>query len=106
MHRVGPIALITVAAAVSPAAADATQVGAFFGPRLYSDDSRLGYIEDAPGHPSMENAIQIGVRVARPFLPWLVPELELTFAPTDTTPAAGAMPVDVLWMEPRLHVRI
>lgn len=107
MHRVGP-ALITLATIVlgpSAAAADATQIGAYFGPRLFSDDSRLGYIEDAPGHPSLENGIQIGARVARPFLPWLVPELELTFSPTDTTRAAGAMPVDVIWIEPRFHLR-
>jgi len=107
MHRVGPalIALAAIVLGASPAAADATQIGAYFGPRLFSDDSRLGYIEDAPGHPSLENGIQIGARVARPFLPWLVPEIELTFSPTDTTRAAGAMPVDVIWIEPRFHLR-
>ncbi len=105
MHRVGWIALITIAAVAAPAAADATQLGAYFGPRVFSSDSRLGYIEGAPGHPALENGIQIGARVARPFFPWLVPELELTFAPTDTTAVAGAMPVSVLWMEPRIHMR-
>ena len=68
----------------SPAAADPTQIGAYFGPRLFSDDSRLGYIEDAPAHPTLDNSIQLGARVARPFFPWLVPELELAFAPTET----------------------
>ncbi len=105
MHRVGS-ALIALVVAAAPAAADPTQIGAFFGPRLYSDDSRLGYIEDAPGHPSLQNGIQIGARVARPFLPWLVPELELTFSPTDTTRVAGAESVDVVWLEPRFHLRI
>jgi outer membrane protein OmpA-like peptidoglycan-associated protein len=105
MHRVGPIALLTIAAAASPAAADATELGAYFGPRLFSSDSRLGYIEDAPGHPSIENGIQLGLRVARPFFPWLVPELEMAFSPTDTTAVAGAMPVSVLWLEPRIHMR-
>jgi len=105
MHRVGWIALLTIAAVASPATAEPTQLGAYFGPRVYSSDSRLGYIEGAPGHPAIENGIQIGARVARPFFPWLVPELELTFAPTDTTAVAGAMPVSVLWMEPRIHMR-
>ena len=105
MHRVGWIALFTIAAVASPATAEPTQLGAYFGPRVYSSDSRLGYIEGAPGHPAIENGIQIGARVARPFFPWLVPELELTFAPTDTTAVAGAMPVSVLWMEPRIHMR-
>ncbi len=105
MYRVSSLALLSLVAAASPAAADATQIGAYFGPRVFSTDSRLGYIEDAPGHPSIENGIQIGLRVARPFFPWLVPELELAFSPTDTTSAAGAMPVDVLWLEPRIHMR-
>lgn len=107
MHRVGPasITLVTIALGASPAGADPTQIGAYFGPRLYSDDSRLGYIEDAPGHPSLQNGIQIGARVARGFLPWLVPELELTFSPTDTTREAGAASVDVVWIEPRFHLR-
>lgn len=106
MHRVGCLALITIAAAGSPAAADATQLGAYFGPRVFSGDSRLGYIEDAPGHPAIENGIQVGLRVARPIFPWLVPELELAFAPTDTTAVAGAAPVSVLWLEPRVHMRV
>ncbi len=107
MHRVGlaSVTLATIASGASLSAADPTQIGAYFGPRLYSDDSRLGFIDDAPGNPSLQNGIQIGARVARPILPWLVPELELTFSPTDTTRVAGAMPVDVLWMEPRLHLR-
>jgi len=105
MHRVSWIALATLALAASPAAADATQVGLYFGPRLFSSDSRLGYIEDAPAHPTIQNGVQLGLRVARPFFSWLVPELEMTFAPTDTNAVGGAAPVDVLWMAPRLHLR-
>jgi OOP family OmpA-OmpF porin len=106
MHRVGWIALVTIASATTTAAAEPTQLGAFFGPRVYSTDSRLGYIEDAEGHPSVDNAIQIGGRVARPVFPWLVPELELTFAPTDTKPSPrGEASVSLLWLEPRLHLR-
>jgi OOP family OmpA-OmpF porin len=106
MHRSGWIALVTIASAVSTAAADPTQLGAFFGPRVYSTDSKLGYLPDAEGHPSVDNAIQIGGRVARPVFPWLVPELELTFAPTDTKPSPrGEASVRLVWMEPRLHLR-
>jgi hypothetical protein len=49
--------------------------------------------------------MQIGVRIGRPILPWLTPELELSFAPTDTTAVGGAEAASVFWMEPRLHVR-
>lgn len=109
MHRFGLVALVmafVVGLGASPAAADPTQLGAYLGPRVYSDDSRLGYIEDAPAHPTLDNSIQLGVRVARPVLEWLVPEFELAFAPTKTKPAGGADSIDVFWMEPRLHVRL
>ena len=100
--------LVTVAAmgafSSSPAAADRTQVGVWFGPRVYSSDSLLGYIEEAPKHPMLENAISFGVRIGRPFLPWLVPELELAMSPTQTTPT-GAPSVDVFWLDPRLQLR-
>lgn len=117
MHRGGRHARATIAGSFagsivaaalgtsSIAAADPTQLGLYVGPRVYSDDSRLGYIEEAPAHPTLENGIQIGARVARPFFPWLVPELELTFAPTSTTAVGGAAAADVLWLAPRLHVR-
>lgn len=105
MHRAGWIALVTIAGAASTAAADPTQVGAYFGPRFFSDDSRLGFIEDAPAHPSLQNGMQIGARIARPFLPWLVPELELALSPTDTTEVGGAAAADVVWLEPRFHLR-
>ena len=40
--------------AVAPdAAADATQVGAFVGPRFFSDDAYLGYLEREPFHPHL-----------------------------------------------------
>ena len=112
MHRLG-LALGILAIGASPVAADATQLGAFFGPRVYSDKALLGYIDDQPGapapHPDLENAVEVGLRVARPFLPWFVPELELAFAPTSTTkPCLGQAciaPADVVWIDPRLHVR-
>ncbi len=104
MHRLG-LALVTIALAATAAAADPTQVGGWFGPRVFSTDSLLGYIDKAPAHPTLDNSIELGLRVARPFFPWLVPELELGIAPTSTRPTGGAPAVDVFWMDPRLHLR-
>ena len=99
------IAIGTIAATASPAVADPTQVGAWFGPRVYSKDSQLGYIDDAMFHPTLENTIAFGARIARPFFPWLVPELELAMAPTKTTAVGGAEAASVFWLDPRLHIR-
>ncbi len=115
MHRAAVIALtlaVTVIGA-APAAADPTQLGLFFGPRVFADDSKLGYVKDNPAHPSLDNGIEFGLRVARPFFPWLVPELELGLAPTGTKPiraGAGntgptAAATDVFWMNPRAQLR-
>ena len=90
------------------AAADPIELGGFFGPRVFSTDSALGYIDAAPAHPMLENTIEFGARVSRPFFPWLTPELEFAMAPTHTSPtkAPNATPsVDVFWFEPRLHLR-
>lgn len=110
MHRATRIALATIVLGTGVAAADATQLGLFFGPRVFSDDSRLGYIKDAPAHPTLDNGIELGLRVARPFLPWLVPEIELGVAPTGTkdTRAMGgstAPATSVFWLNPRVQLR-
>src|SRR5512144_806819 len=106
MHRLWWVVLATSAVAPSsPAAAEPTQIGGWFGPRLYSASSQLGYIDDAPAHPELQNSMELGGRVARPFLPWLVPELELAISPTGTNAVGGARAASVFWFEPRLHVR-
>jgi outer membrane protein OmpA-like peptidoglycan-associated protein len=105
MHRLWWLAPVTLGAASSPVAAEPTQLGAWFGPRLFSSSSRLGYLDDAPAHPELRSAIELGARVARPFLPWLVPELELAISPTSTTAVGGARAADVFWFEPRIHLR-
>jgi OmpA-OmpF porin, OOP family len=105
MHRLWWVAPATIAIASSRAAADPTEIGGWFGPRVFSSSSRLGYLEDAPLHPSLQNGIALGGRVSRPFLPWFVPELELTLVPTSTEAIRGAGSVGVLWFEPRIHVR-
>jgi outer membrane protein OmpA-like peptidoglycan-associated protein len=104
MHRRWWLALATSVAA-SPAAAEPTQIGAWFGPRLFSSSSQLGYIDDAPAHPELRNGVELGAGVARPFLPWLVPELELALSPTSTNAVGGADAARVLWFEPRIHLR-
>src|SRR5690606_38190045 len=111
MGRSGFAVLFALTASATPAAADPTQIGAFFGPRVFSDDSRLGYIEDAPAHPMLDNAISFGARIAKPIFPFFVPELELAMASTDTNPIAataehgGAPAVSVFWLEPRIQMR-
>ena len=104
MHRLWWVAPVTFAAAATPAFAEPIQLGAWFGPRLFSS-SQLGFIDDAPAHPELQNAMEFGARVARPMLPWLVPEFELGMSPTSTNAVGGAKSASVFWMEPRLHVR-
>jgi len=106
MHRLWWAALVTLAAAPSPAAADPFQIGGWFGPRLFSSSSELGYIDDAPAHPELQNAMELGGRIARPFFPWLVPELELAISPAGTNAVGGAKAANVFWFEPRIHARI
>jgi len=104
MHRVAWVGFATLVLATAPAAAE-TQLGGWFGPRVYSTDSSLGYLHNAPFHPMLENGITFGVRVARQFyFPWLFPEFELAVAPARTTPT-GTSSVSVFWMDPRVHLR-
>jgi outer membrane protein OmpA-like peptidoglycan-associated protein len=96
------VTLVTALAGVRPAAADPTQIGLWIGPRVFSTDSLLGYIDDAPQHPMLANDVEFGVRAGKPFFPWLVPELELAMSPTHTD---GQFDVSVFWMEPRIQLR-
>jgi outer membrane protein OmpA-like peptidoglycan-associated protein len=86
-------------------AADPTEVGVWFGPRIFSDSSNLGYVDGASFHEQLNGAIEFGARVARPFFPWLVPELELAMAPTSSSAPGTMVTASVFWFEPRLHVR-
>ena len=102
-----PLVVALLLGSGRPVAAQPTQLGISAGPRLFSDDSRLGFVEASRGHPSLELGMQVSVRLARAFLPWrwLVPELELAVARTTTTPEDGARRVDVSWLQPRFHLR-
>jgi outer membrane protein OmpA-like peptidoglycan-associated protein len=91
--------------AAAPAAAEPMQIGGWFGPRIFSSDSELGYI---PGRPNLglASSVAFGPRVGQPLLPWLVPELELAFSPAETaTMSVVDKPVRVYWLDPRIHVR-
>jgi len=90
-----------------PARADETQLGAFLGPRFFSQESRLGYIEGAPAHPMLENGVVFGARVAREFgVPFLLPEFELGFCATRTTTPLNAVPANIYWIDPRAQLRL
>lgn len=89
----------------APAAAEPVQIGGWFGPRIFSSDSKLGYIEGA-SNPGLASSIAFGPRVGQPIVPWLVPELELAFAPAQTEPMSAIdKGTRVYWLEPRLHAR-
>lgn len=89
------------------ARADETQIGAFLGPRFFSQESRLGYIDGAPAHPMLENGVAFGARIAREFgVPFLLPEFELAFCATRTTTPLGAAAADIYWIDPRVQLRM
>ena len=82
------------------------ELGAFFGPRIFSNDALLGYNETAPFHPDLRSGMGLGARIGRRFWkPWLVPEFELAVVPTKTTTEAN-VDTGVVWLEPRVHARI
>jgi OmpA-OmpF porin, OOP family len=88
------------------ASADPTQVGAFIGPRIFSQHSALGYDDSQPAHPQLQNGVAFGARVAHQFgLDWLFPELELAFSPTKTNSPMNAIPADIYWLDPRVQIR-
>jgi outer membrane protein OmpA-like peptidoglycan-associated protein len=98
--------LVIVTSAPHVAVADEIQLGGFFGPRIFSQKSALGYIDGAPAHPMLENGVALGGRIGRQFgLPWLYPELELAFCPTKTTTPGGAIPANIYWIDPRVQLR-
>jgi OOP family OmpA-OmpF porin len=103
MHRgIGLLVLLVPAVA----SADPTQLGAFLGPRIFSQHSALGYIDGEQAHPMIENGVAFGARVAKQFvLPWLFPEFELAFSPTKSTTPMNAIPADIYWLDPRVQIR-
>ena len=107
MRRV-PLAVALVAL-VFPSIAfadDPFQLGAFLGPRIFSQQSALGYIDGEEAHPMLENSVAFGARIAHRFeLPWLYPEFELAFSSTTTTTPLMAAPANIFWIDPRVQLR-
>ena len=105
MHRVS-LAVALVLAVPSLAAADSTELSAWFGPRIFSQHAVLGYIDDAPAHPMLQSSIELGGRVGRQFwFPWFYPEFELAMSPTSTNAVGGAQAASVFWLDPRVDLR-
>jgi outer membrane protein OmpA-like peptidoglycan-associated protein len=98
--RYGAVAVVLLLAHSAPADADPYQLGGFFGPRFFSDDSALGSKETF--HDTLDTTFTLGARLGRPLYPWLIPEIELPLAVATT----HQYDVSVLWVEPRVHARI
>lgn len=98
----GAVFLVSLDGISGPAAhAEPLEVGGWLGPRVFSDNSRLGQRDVAtPG--MLTSALELGGRIGMPLLQGqLIPEAELAFALTQTDP----FDVGVLWLEPRLSLR-
>jgi outer membrane protein OmpA-like peptidoglycan-associated protein len=96
---------VAAAAPAAPAVAEPLQVGGWFGPRIFSSDSRLGYIESNE-YRTLESTISFGPRIGLPISQWVVPELEVGFAPAETeTKTVNEKPARVYWLDPRIHAR-
>ncbi len=91
----------SVAGATHTAQADPIEIGGWLGGRGFSDNSLLGYKADASQHPMLSNGVVFGARIARPIIPYIVPELELALSPTKT----AGFDATVLWLSPRAHIR-
>ncbi len=102
-------ALCAVLLAPAIAAADdgdGAVIGGWFGPRFFNGNSELGYRDTAPDHPQLDNTVELGARIGHAlFVPWLIPELELAFAPTSTHNNSTASAPSILWFEPRVQLR-
>jgi outer membrane protein OmpA-like peptidoglycan-associated protein len=110
MCRLLALALVLAPSLVAAEPSESFEIGGFLGPRFFSQVSALGYIDDAPGHPMLENSVELGARASHPFLfPWLNPELELAISPTQTheitVNGADIPSVAIFWMEPRVQLR-
>ena len=86
-------------AAPRAAAAEPYQLGAFFGPRFFSDDSEMGKTDEF--RTTLQTSVAFGPRLARPLFPWFVPEIEIPMAVATTED----LDVSVFWVEPRMHAR-
>lgn len=91
----GALALLLVGAATPARADDSLRWGGFFGVRVFSGDSTMG----SPTQTALANSVELGPRLARPLLPWLLAEAELPLMVTGTRDDEAT----VFFFEPRLH---
>jgi OOP family OmpA-OmpF porin len=97
---------VVLAPAVAAADDEGAIIGGWFGPRFFNGNSELGYRDTAPDHPQLDNSIELGARIGHTFfVPWLIPEFELAFAPTSTHNNSTAQAPSILWFEPRFQLR-
>ena len=92
-------ALVATLAGARAAAAEPVQLGAFFGPRFFSDDAEMGTTEEF--RTTLQTAVAFGPRLAKPLFPWFIPEIEIPMAVATTED----LDVSVFWFEPRAHAR-
>lgn len=94
-------AFAAVSSVGGAAFAETFELGGWLGPRVFSDNSRLGQ-RDVANPGQLTSALELGARIGRPILRGrLIPEAELAFALTQTDP----YDVGVLWIEPRVALR-
>jgi outer membrane protein OmpA-like peptidoglycan-associated protein len=92
-------ALVATLAGAHAASAEPVQLGAFFGPRFFSDDAEMGTTEEF--RTTLQTAVAFGPRLAKPLFPWFIPEIEIPMAVATTED----LDVSVFWFEPRAHAR-
>ena len=67
MRTLWVVATLALMPALAKADENYTQLGGFFGPRIFSQHGLLGYNDDQPYHPDLVNGIGLGVRAGRSF---------------------------------------
>jgi OOP family OmpA-OmpF porin len=102
----GLVAGAALTTPAAPATSEPLRVGAWLGPRIFSDDSELGRVGPDAASPSIANSMALGGRLGLALPRALTAEVELAFAPTETTLAPPRPRARVFWLDPRLQLRI
>jgi outer membrane protein OmpA-like peptidoglycan-associated protein len=92
--------LVALSLFCSPALAGPLELGGLFGPRIFSEQSKLGERDEM--QTSLGNTVVLGARVGKSLTSWLAIEGELAMTPATTR----TFDLGVFWIEPRAHVRL